>query len=473
MKRLALLSLLLMSTAVNAEVYTSTPDTQKSLFVTVYNSNIGLIREVRALQIPSGEQSLKFMGVAEKINPKTVHIKSLTSPQALNVLEQNYEYDLLSPAKLLDKYVGKKLVLVLKQTDNGTEKLTPTDAVLLSNNEGAVWQIGNQIVINPVNIAEIRFPQLPESLIAKPTLIWQLSNENPASQNVEVSYLTDNLDWQADYVLLINAKDTQADLTGWVTIDNKSGTEYKNAQLQLVAGDVNRVDNQPVDILSNVAKRSMSDSAQQFQQENLFEYHLYTLQRPTTLKNNQTKQISLLEAQGISIHKLFTLSGQSGYYRGYNQPGVPIKEKVAVSIQLVNSQKNNLGQPLPAGIVRLYKSDSKGGQQFIGEDRIDHTPKDETVTVRVGEAFDIVAERKQTDYQALKNSTYEYAYEITLRNRKSEPITVTINEPINGDWDVISSSFKWEKTSAFAAKFTVPVAADGTAILSYRVRVKN
>src|SRR5262245_41533450 len=216
---------------------TSTPEEQKSVAITIYNVNLGLVRDRRDIALPRGEASLKFGGVAQQINPATVHIKSLTSPNALSVVEQNYEYDLLSPQKLLDKYVGKKVTLVLRSFENQTEVLTPTEATLLANNNGAVWQIGDRIVINPSNIAEIRFPQLPESLIARPTLVWRLASDRAATQSVEASYLTGGINWRADYVVLVNSDETRADLTGWVTIYNNTGAEYPDAQLKLVGGD--------------------------------------------------------------------------------------------------------------------------------------------------------------------------------------------------------------------------------------------
>ena len=200
---------------------------------------------------------------------------------------------------------------------------------------------------------------------------------------------------------------------------------------------------------------------------------MYTLQRPTTIRDNETKQVSLLEAAGFEVKKEFVLNGQRYYYTGYNNPGQAIKEKVGVFVQFRNSQQNKLGMPLPAGTIRLYKKDDKGNQQFIGEDRIDHTPKDEDVRVKVGDAFDIVAERKQTDYKVIASGhVYEYAYEIKIRNHKDTPVTVVVNEPIGGDWEMVASTFEARKTAAFAAQFNVPVAKDGEATLSYRVRVR-
>jgi hypothetical protein len=452
----------------------STLEDQKSIAITVYNSNIGLVKDTRTLRLQRGTSQLRFMDVAQQINPTTVHIKSLTAPNAMSVVEQSYEYDLLNPQKLLDKYVGKELTLVLRKFENNTERLEPTRATLLSNNNGQVWQIGGQIVINPANVVETRFDTLPADLIAKPTLVWTLSNTGADAHTVEASYLTNGIGWRADYVVVVNKDDTKADLNGWVTVNNNSGTTYRNAELKLVAGDVNRVREQQEFLAKSVMRAEVAQAAAppQFQEQAFFEYHLYSLQRPATLKNNETKQISLLDAANFSVKKELVLNGQPHYYQGYNNPGEPIKEKVGVYVEFKNSKDSGLGQPLPAGVVRVYKADQSGAQQFIGENRVDHTPKDERVRVKLGDAFDVVAERKQTDYKAISRRVFEYAYEIRLRNHKEEAVTVLVNEPIGGDWEIVNSTFPAEKTAAFAARFSVPVAKDGEAVLSYRVRVK-
>jgi len=452
---------------------TTTARDRQSVNITVYNSNLGLVRETRRLTLPAGRIALRFADVAAQIRPETVHLASLTAPSSLRILEQNYQYDLLNPAKLLDKFVGRDLTLVLRRYQNNTESFEPVQATLLANNGGQVWRINGQIVINPTNIAEMRFPDLPKNLVATPTLVWDLDNNETSSQNVEASYLTNGMNWHADYVLLVNADDTKGDLQGWVTLTNASGSSFDDARLQLVAGDVNRVtEERNIALAGAMAKRAL-DSESQFQEQGFFEYHMYTLQRPTTIRDNETKQVSLLEAAGFDVKKEFVLNGQRYYYTGYNNPGQAIKEKVGVFVQFRNAQTNKLGMPLPAGAIRLYKKDDKGNQQFIGEDRIDHTPKDEDVRVKVGDAFDIVAERKQTDYKVIASGhVYEYAYEIKIRNHKDSPVTVVVNEPIGGDWEMVASTFEAKKTAAFAAQFNVPVAKDGEATLSYRVRVR-
>jgi hypothetical protein len=458
----------------NNSTGTSTIEEQKNVAITVYNSNIGLVKDTRTLRLPRGTSLLRFMDVAQQINATSVHIKSVTAADALNVVEQSYEYDLLNPQKLLDKYVGKELTLVLRSFENQTEKLTPTKATLLSNNNGQVWQIGQQIIINPTNIAEMRFDKLPQDLIATPTLVWTLMNTGAETHTVEASYLTQGMNWRSDYVVVVNQNDTKADLNGWVTINNNSGTAYRNAELKLVAGDVNRVREEPqAGARMRVMEMAQAAAPQpQFQEQSFFEYHLYSLQRATTLKNNETKQISLLSAANLNVKKDLVVNGQPYYFQGYNNPGEPIKEKVGVFVGFRNAKENNLGMPLPAGVVRVYKADTTGAQQFVGEDRIDHTPKDENVRIKLGDAFDVIAERKQTDYKNIARRVFEYAYEIRLRNHKEEAINVIVNEPIGGDWEIINSTFPAEKTAAFAARFTVPVAKDGEAVLSYRVRVK-
>jgi hypothetical protein len=450
----------------------STLADQKEVAVTVYNSNVALVRDVRSLRLPTGAVDLRFMDIAAQVNPATVHIVSLTAPKELAVLEQNYEYDLLSPRKLLDKYVGKGLTLVRLRTENDSTREEYVKATLLANNEdGPVWKVGNDIVTG-MGADRYMFPDLPANLYSKPTLVWLLDNRYGGEQTLEASYLTNQMNWSSDYVLTVETDQKSADLNGWVTIVNSSGTAYRNAQLQLVAGAVHRVAApRPVNG-GRVMEMAKAVPAPQFEQEAISEYHLYTLDRRTTLENNETKQISLLSGTGVHIEKHFEVDGQGYYYQSVSRPGQPIKDPVQVRLKFKNSEANSLGVPLPAGTIRVYQSDSKGRVQFIGEDHIDHTPKDETLDLHIGDAFDVVAERKQTDYQQLGSHAVEMAFEIRLRNHKAEPITVEVNEPIGGDWTMEESNLKYEKTAAFAARFTVPVDANGESVLKYRVRVR-
>ena len=467
------LALLLVSLeAAGQTTLTSTQQDQKEVAVTVYNSNVGLVRDVRRLQLPAGQLDVRYMDIAARVNPATVHIVSLTAPKDLTVLEQNYEYDLLSPQKLLSKFVGKEVTLIRLRTENNSTREEAVKATLLALNEGPVWQVGNEIITG-MGADRLVFPDLPENLYSKPTLVWLLDNRRAGEQTLEASYLTSDMNWNADYVLTVGADQKSADLNGWVTIANNSGTAYRNALLQLVAGELHRVVGRGGrDIMEMKALRAEAAAAPAFAREAISEYHLYTLERRTTLQNSETKQISLLAAPGVQVDKHFIVDGQNYYYHSQQSPGEPIKEPVKVNLWFKNSEANSLGVPLPAGTIRVYQGDSKGRVQFIGEDQIDHTPKDETIKLYIGNAFDVVAERKQMDYVVLSPHLVEMAFQIALRNHKAEPITVEVNEPIGGDWQMLNANFQYEKTAAFAARFTVPVAANGESVLKYRVRVR-
>jgi hypothetical protein len=454
----------------SASEQTTSLNDQAELNVTVYNSNIALIRDVRNLSLPSGTFRLKFMDIAATVNPATVHFRSLNEPEKLGVIEQNYEYDLLEPAKLLHKYVGKEVTLVRTYQDSGTTKHEEIKATLLSDNNGPVWKIGNDIVTG-MFAESYRFPEVPANLYERPTLLMSLENSGARKQQIEASYLASNLSWNADYVLTVARDDRNADLDGWVTVVNNSGTAFRNARLQLVAGELNRVAEGGLRARSDmVAPMAMAAKAQQFQQEAFSEYHLYSLGRKTSVEDKETKQISLLQGSGVPVEKIYMVNGQNYYYRNQQAPGAPLKDPVMVYYKFKNEEKAGLGIPLPAGNVRVYQKDSKGGILFAGEDRIDHTPKDEFVNIHIGNAFDVVAEHKQTDYKRIDTHTWEMEFEITLRNHKDGPVTVQVNEPIGGSWEMLSSTYKYTKTAAFAAQFIVPVAKDGTSVLKYRIR---
>ena len=448
---------------------TTTLDDQIDLSLTVYNSNLALVRDVRRLTLPTGDHDLHFMDIAATVNPATVHFRSLTDPSRVSVLEQNYEYDLLEPEKLLRKYVGRDVTLVRRRTDQGATREDTVTARLLSYNNGPVWRIGDEIVTG-LSADHIRFPELPGNLYARPTLIWTLANRGARDHRVEASYLAGNLSWAADYVLRVGRDDRAADLDGWVTLKNGSGTSFRNASLQLVAGDLNRVQQQLGRMMAD-APSAQAASRAEMTQEAFSDYHLYTLGRKTSINNAETKQVTMLTATGFPVQKRYVVHGQAFYYRNRHQPGSPIKDNVEVFYQFSNDAKAGLGMPMPAGIVRVYQADSHGGILFVGEDRIAHTPKDETLNLKIGHAFDVVSERKQTDFQKIAGNVYDVEYEITLRNHKTTPVTVEVNEPVGGTWQMLRSSHAWVKSEAWAARFTVPVAVDGTSVLRYRVRV--
>jgi hypothetical protein len=448
----------------------TTVNEQVDLSLTVYNSNLALVRDVRQLTLPAATSTLRFADVAAAINPATVHFRSLTEPSALAVLEQNYEYDLLDPDKLLRKYVGRDITIVRDRQEGAATRAEEVKAHLLAFNNGPVWRIGNEIVTG-MRADQYRFPELPDNLYSHPTLVWMLENGGARSHRVEASYLTGGVEWSADYVLTIARDDKVGDLAGWVTLRNQSGASYRNAKLQLIAGEVNRAST-PKQMVDGAARAMEAMAAPRpMEQEAFSEYHLYTLQRRTSVNENETKQISLLTSPSVPVEKRFVVDGQSFYYRT-PQPGAPIKNDVRVYYRFKNDDKSGLGMPMPAGVVRVYQADTKGGIQFAGEDRIGHTPKDETLDIHTGNAFDVVCERKQTDFRRVSTSVFELEFEIVLRNHKDGAITVEVNEPLGGDWEMLNSSHKFVKTGAFAARFEIPVAKDGTSVLKYRVRVK-
>jgi len=446
----------------------TTQSDQTGVALTVYNVNLGLVKDRRNINLSKGRGELRFMDVAAQIIPASVHIKSLADPESLMVLEQNYEYDLMNPQKLMDKYVGKEVKLYQKNPYTEHEELVT--ATLLANNDGPIYRIGNEITFN--HPGRVILPGLPESLIAQPTLVWLLENSLNKPQTVEASYLTNGITWRADYVMTLNENDSKSDLSGWVTIDNKSGAAYRDATLKLVAGDVNRVREQQYDgVVRGKAMLAESAPAPQFKEEGFFEYHIYTLQRPSTIKDNQTKQISLITADSIPVKKELLFRGDNYYYYGHYDE-VTGNRKVGVYVEIANRKEEKLGIPLPKGTVRVYKRDRDGGLQFVGEDAIDHTPKDEKVRIKVGDAFDVVATRKQTDWKKIASDIYESAFEILLKNHKAEDVIVRVVEPIPGDWQMMSSSHDYKKGDAHTAEFNIPVKKDGETKLIYRVRMR-
>ncbi|MFO0614443.1 MAG: DUF4139 domain-containing protein [Polyangiaceae bacterium] len=443
----------------------STAADRKDVSITVYNQNFGLVRETRALELGTGKVSLDVGDVASTIQPETVAIRSLAK-DGLSVLEQNYRYDLLTPATLLDKYVGKKLRVYRYNEQQGKEE--GFDATLVSFAGGEpILDIGGELTFDFKG--RLGFPGVPANLIANPTLVWLLDSKQP-KQDVEVTYLAQNMNWSADYVMVVDDADATAGLTGWVTLTNQSGASYKGASLKLVAGDVNR-------IRASAGERERwdgdlkKDAAGGFQEEALFEYHMYTLDRATDVLDNEQKQVTLLEADKVSVTKKLLFFGQEYWYRGeYGQ--VMSNQKVGVYLDLLNDQASGLGMPLPKGTVRVYKADKSGSRQFVGEDRIDHTPKDERVRIKMGDAFDVVGDRKQTNYKVLGKCTIETAWEIELRNHKDTAVHVEDYEPIGGDWEIVESSQPSTKKDAATFTFDVEVPANGKKTVTYRARVK-
>jgi hypothetical protein len=456
-----------------ADEIVSTLEDQKEVAVTIYNEDLALVRDQRQISLPKGEFDLALREVSARIRPETALLRNLTNPGDLMILEQNFDFDLLTPRKLLEKYVGKEVRLVRTHPETGEDRYET--AQVLAANDGVVLRIGDRIETGVPG--RLVYPDVPQNLRDRPTLVVSAQSASAGSQVTELSYLTSGLGWKADYVAELNSEDTSLDLSGWVTLTNRSGSSYNNALLQLVAGDVNRVQEQMHFRGDMMMVPAMAEAAPQMKEESLFEYHLYTLQRPTTLKDNQTKQVALLNAAGVKINKEFRLQGSPYYYRG-RHGDLGQRLKVGVFVEFDNRKEDNLGMPLPKGIVRVYKQDTQGRPQFVGEDRIDHTPENDTVRLKLGDAFDVTADRKQTDFRKLGgdsryNYRFESAYEIKLKNAKDNVVTVTIAEPVPGDWRILEESHKYAKASADTALWKIKVPAKGEALLNYRVEVRH
>lgn len=452
----------------------STLQDQQEIAVTIYNSDLALVKDQRKVKLKTGLNGLAMRDVSAQIRPETSLLRGISNPGSFTLLEQNFDFDLLTPEKMLEKYVGKTVNIVKTNPSTGAE--TSETAQVLSANNGVVLKIGDRIETGIPG--RITFNQVPDNLRDRPTLVMQLNNKVAQEQTVELSYLTGGLSWKADYVAELNSTDDKLDLSGWVTLTNTSGATYKNAKLQLVAGDVNRVQEQIRPMIKTMRMEALADAAPAapMAEEGLLEYHLYTLDRPTTVAENQTKQVALLSASGVSAHKELVLRGADYYYQSsYGDLGQ--KMKVGIFVDFDNKETNKLGLPMPKGTIRVYKKDSQGNAQFVGEDRIDHTPKNENVRLKLGEAFDVTADKKQTDFKKLPNpakgnNAFESAYEITLKNAKKEKVTVTVIEPIPAGWKMLKESSPSTKTNSNTAVWKIDVPAEGKTTLSYRVQVK-
>ncbi|WP_440940722.1 DUF4139 domain-containing protein [Immundisolibacter sp.] len=448
----------------------STLEDQAALAVTVYNGDLALVKDTRRLALPAGEQTLELRDVSAQIRPETALLR-VADGKPIRLLEQNFDFDLLTPAKLLEKYIGREVRVLRTHPTTGADSVET--ATVLAAGEGVVLKIGDRIETGVPG--RLVFDAVPDNLRDRPTLAVTLDSAGAGRRALELSYLTGGLTWQADYVAELDDDERSLALSGWVTLTNRSGTAYRDARLQLVAGDVHRV--QPAlhrELM--MAQATAKADAGGMQQEALLDYHLYTLGRPTTLADQQTKQVALLNAPGVRVQKEYRLAG-TGYYYTRQAGEIGRSLKVAVLLKLRNAKADGLGLPLPAGVVRVYQRDSAGGTQFVGEDRIDHTPENESAELTLGQAFDVTARKTQTDFRVLSTGKderrqYESAYRIEIKNAKKAAVTVTVLEPIAGDWRMIDSSLAHEKVAAHTARWRVTVPAGGSQTLTYRVRVR-
>jgi len=447
-------------------------DDQTGLFLTIYNQDMALVKEKRSVTLPKGESILAFRDVSGRIIPETALLKS----GGLKVMEQNFEFDLLSPSSLLEKFTGKEIAII--KTNPATLEETRIAAKVLASRNGVVLE--TKTGIETGTPGRLLFPHIPANLRTSPTLTMTVKNTTEKSQELELSYLTQGLTWRADYVIELNPEENLLNLSAWITLTNTSETDYRNALLKLVAGDIHLAPKE--EFLRNkamaMAAPTMADSG--FSQEQMFEYHLYTLSRKTTLKNNQTKQVALLTAEKVPCAKEYIINGQGFEFAESMGTGTQ-KPKVEVFLKLENLEKNNLGIPLPKGVVRVYKQDLQGMVQFAGEDKIDHTPDRGSLNLKLGNAFDITAEKRQTDFRKLPSPRasmeedsykFESSHEIRITNAKKTPVNITVSEPVPGDWRITKSSHPHTKKSSNLALWTINVPPGQKVALNYTVETR-
>lgn len=452
---------------------------RESVAVTIYNDSLALVRESRHIPLEQGANRVALRDVSARIIPETATLSG-KSAAAIHLIEQNFDFDLLSERALLDKYVGKKVTIIRTHPANGEE--SREEATVLANNDGITLQYADRIESGIPQNARIAFADVPANLRDRPTLLVDLHADSAGTQQVDLAYLTGGLSWQADYVATLANDEKTLNLAGWVTLVNQSGTRYDNAALQLVAGDVNRVLPE-MDYALDMRYREAAPmaAAPVMKQEEFFEYHLYSLDRPTTIADKQRKQVSLLTAANVPVAKEYRLQSGRNYYHNIenNSPEFGDKRKVDIFVELDNKEESQLGMPLPKGVIRVYKNDSQERPLFIGEDRIDHTAKNDKVRLKLGNAFDLSATWKQKEYQVVQGKLgpvfsrdhYEAHYEIELANAKKEDVVIKVVEPIPGHWEILEESHKHEKVAGHLAQWHIPVPAEGKTTLSYKIRV--
>ncbi|OZC04405.1 DUF4139 domain-containing protein [Rubricoccus marinus] len=471
------LALLLAMPARAQSPVVSTPEQREAVSLTVYNGGFGIVREVRPLALARGVNAVRFEGVPAQINPASLSLASLSNPGSLSVLEQNYQYNLIGTNSVLDAAVGQRVRIV---RDIGDRTIAEEGVLISQPNQGRIIRLDDgRVLVNPEGTIELL--TLPEGLLSRPSLLWRLDSERAGTQRVEARYMTEGIGWKADYVAVVNEAETGLDLTGWVTINNQSGATYTDASLQLIAGDVRRVQPQmnfrggrAADVMYEAQAVSAAP-----QEEAFFEYHLYTFPLPTTIAERETKQLELLAAQEAGTQRRLIFDGAGSYFPFYRAPrpgagGATNEMAAAVVLEVENSEANNMGMPLPEGIVRVYKEDSRGNLQFLGEDQIQHTARNETVRLYVGDAFDVVGTRREVENKRISNRVREITVEVEVRNRKEVPATVDIVERVfYGDWEITQSTVPSEKIDARTAQFTVTLGPDETQTVRYTARFRG
>ncbi len=426
------------------------------LTVTVYNDGRGLVKDVRELNFNRGSDTVKITDVAAALDPTSVRFEPLTKKNDIDLLEQNFEFDLVGSEKLLNKYLDKTIDVVTKDQKVFSGKLLSYigGSYVLDVPNGGIR------MVNPVEVVNISMPELPAGFYTRPTLVWLFNSRYSGKEKCQVSYLTGNLGWHAEYVALVNPTDDRLSLSGWVSIDNRSGATYPKAKLKLVAGELHRA-KQPRLLRGALDAQYPAAEAAPFEEKAFFEYHLYTLAFPTTLANNQIKQVALFDPAETPVKKNFIYDPDRD------------ATKASVVLEFKNAKEAGLGMALPAGIVRIMKRDTDGSIELIGEDNLEHTPKDERVELTVGKAFDIACEQAQKDRRQISNKVWEEDWEISVRNHKTEPITVRVVKHFWGFWEIRTSSHTFTKKDASTAWFEIPVDKDKETKLTLTVRYQN
>jgi len=427
----------------------------RDVAVTVYNENLGVVKDRRSFALEKGVSELKFTDVASSIDPTSVHLRPLGNADVA-ILWQDYRFDLVSTDKLLEKYVDQPVEVATKDDQVKRGTLLSYDAGALVLQEAG----GGLLLVNRAEVRQVSLKELPKGLLTRPTLVWRLRAGAGGTQPLEVSYMTGGMNWHAEYVAVIDEAASSLDLQGWASVENRSGASYPDAKIKLIAGAVHRAP-VPRPMAAEARGEAFMKAGMVAEERPFFEYHLYEVPMRAALAENEVKQLGLLQASGIHSTKKFTYDGAAN------------PKQVNVTLEFENTASAGLGLPLPAGIVRVFQRDRDGSLELAGEDRIEHTPKGEKVRVNVGSAFDVAAERKQTDYKQVTSRVTEASYEITLRNHKKEPVDVTVVEHAGGDWEIVKSSHAWTKKDATTFEFAVRCLPETPLTLTYTVRTRS
>ncbi len=445
----------------------------------------GIVKQIREIELQSGNNELRFTDVAQGIDPTTVNISSETDRE-LGVLEQSYQFDLASAEKILSRYIDRDIKAVVQ---HGQQTETISGRLISGDPQSLVLQTADGIRLLNGPLPQLQLGELPGGLITKPTLVWKLSSKQSGKHRIKTSYQTSGLTWRADYSLSLDPTDTKANLNAWVTLLNLSGAGYDDTGLKLIAGDVQRIAAPPHVSLKKSMEEMEFDGATGFEEKSFGEYHLYTLPRRTSIRQNSTQQITLFpSASGIPVQKILVYYGTpeaanwlfdspaTDRSLGSDSLGSDSNKKIDVYIRFKNDKPSQLGIPLPKGKIRVYKEDpADSSLEFLGEDIIDHTPKDEEVLIKIGQAFDIVGDRSQTDFNAnTREQSMTESFKIELRNHKEQEARVIIKENMWRwtSWEISAKSDPFEKIDARTVHFAVKVPPNGTKTVTYTVRYR-